>query len=260
MANHSETESVLLEATEETTLWLTLNRPQVRNALSEELVTLLQDRIRQADVNPNIRVVVIRGNGPAFCAGGDFAKFREAKGVRQTREYTKHVFDMFYSIEACSKPVIASVQGFALAGGADICIAADLVVAADTAQFGTPEGRIGLSAAFSDLRLPSVVGLHNAKLMLMTGRRIDAAEAHRIGLVNVVCSVDQLENETRKLASEIAANAPLALAAGKAFLNRFSRTGFDSAIDMVTMLQMTEDRDEGLAAFTEKRAPNFSGK
>lgn len=251
---------VLLEDSKEATLWLTLNRPEVRNALSEDLVVQLQDRLERADSDPNIRVVVIRGAGTSFCAGGDFAKFREAKGVRQTRDYTKRVFEMFYAIESCSKPVIASVQGFALAGGADICLAADLVVASHSAVFGTPEGRIGLSAAFADLRLPAIVGLHNAKLLLMTGRRIDAAEAYRIGLASVLCSDESLNDETRKLADEIASNAPLAVAAGKAFLNRSARDGYDSAIDMVTMLQMTEDRDEGLAAFTEKRPPIFNGR
>lgn len=250
----------LLERLSDTTLWLTLNRPDVRNALSEEMVTQLHERLEAADGDPAVRVVVIRGEGTSFCAGGDFAVFKQRKGVAQTRDYTSKVFDMFYAIEACSKPVIASVHGFALAGGADICMAADLVVAADTAVFGTPEGRIGLSAGYADLRLPSIIGLHNAKLLLLTGRRVDAREAHRMGLVNVLCSAEELESVTQSLADDVAVNAPLAIAAGKAFLNRDARSGYDNGVDMVTMLQMTEDRDEGLAAFREKRAPVFRGR
>lgn len=251
---------ILLESLEGSTIWLTLNRPQVRNALNEDLVLLLRDRIEAADANPDVRVVVIRGSGPGFCAGGDFGTFDESRGVRQTRDYTMRVFEMFHAIEDCSKPVIAAPHGFALAGGTDICLAADLVVTTENCVFGMPEAKIGLTAGFGGMRLPSVVGLHNAKYLLLTGRRIDATEARRMGLVNVVCPEDQLVTETRALAEELAANAPLGMAAGKAFLNQDARQHHDYAVDMVTMLQMTEDRNEGLAAFREKRSPRFTGR
>jgi enoyl-CoA hydratase/carnithine racemase len=252
--------AVLEERSEGAVLWLTLNRPEVRNALNEELVVALRDRLRAADVDPGIRAIILRGAGPSFCAGGDLSAFLALEGAGEIREFTRRVFEMFYAIESCSRPVIASVHGFALAGGTELCLACDLVVAADTAQFGTAEPRIGLTPGYGDVRMPQVIGLHNAKYLALTGERIDAVEAHRMGLVNVVCPEADLEAHSLALGERLAANAPLGIAAGKAILNRQAREGYDYTIEMVTMLQMTEDRNEGVKAFKEKREPRFKGK
>jgi enoyl-CoA hydratase/carnithine racemase len=252
--------AVLEERSAGAVLWLSLNRPEVRNALNEDLVVALRDRLRAADGDPGVRAVVLRGEGRSFCAGGDLTAFLALKGAGEIREFTRRVFEMFYAIESCSKPVIASVHGYALAGGTELCLACDLVVAADSAQFGTAEPRIGLSPGYADVRMTQVIGLHNAKYLVLTGERIDAAEAHRIGLVNIVCPGAELDARSQALAERLAANAPLGVAAGKAILNRQAREGYDYTIEMVTMLQMTEDRNEGVNAFKEKREPRFKGK
>ena len=251
---------MLEDSQEGAVLWLTMNRPEVRNALSEELVVRLRDRLRAVDVDETVRAVVLRGAGTAFCAGGDLLEFVALKGAQRTREFTRRVFEMFYAIELCAKPVIAAAHGYALAGGTELCLAADLVVATESTQFGTAEPRVGLSPGYGDVRMTQVIGLHNAKYLALTGNRITAAEAHRIGLVNVVCADSELEAEARKLAERIASNAPLGVSAGKAILNRGAREGYDYTIEMVTMLQLTEDRNEGVAAFKEKREPNFKGR
>lgn len=241
-------------------LWLTLNRPEVHNALSEELVVAIRDTLREADGDPAVRVTVLGGAGRNFCAGGDLVGFLALEGIEQTREFTRRVFEMFYAIESCRKVVIAMVRGFALAGGTEICLACDLVVASEGAHFGTPEPRVGLSPGYADVRMTQVIGLHNAKYLALTGNRIDASEAHRMGLVNIVASEAALEVETQALARRIAGNAPLGVAAGKAILNRNAREGYDYTVEMVTMLQSTEDRNEGVGAFKEKREPRFQGR
>lgn len=251
---------VLLEEREQGILWLTLNRPEVRNALSEELVVRLRDRLRRVDGEPDVQVVVLRGAGAGFCAGGDLMNFVSLRGAQEVREFTRRVFEMFYAIESCVRPVIAMTHGFALAGGTEISLAADLVVSSEECVFGTPEPRVGLSPGYADVRLAQVAGLHNAKYLALTGEQISAQEAHRIGIVNVVCPREQLEERTRGLALKIAGNAPLGIAAGKAILNRQAREGYDYTIEMVTMLQMTEDRNEGVAAFKERRPPRFEGR
>src|SRR5262249_50186716 len=151
------------------------------------------------------------------------------------RRYLRRTFEMFWAIEYCSKPVIASVHGFALGGGLEISLAADLVVAGRSAQFGTPEPRLGLTPGFGVVRLAQVVGLHNAKFVVLTGNSVSAEDAYRIGIVNVLCEDDQLETQTDLLAQRLTANAPLALAAGKASLNRGLRSGYEHSIEMVTM-------------------------
>ncbi len=250
----------LLEVSEEGVLWLTLNRPEVRNALDEELVLRLRDSVRAADFDTGTRVVVLRGAGPAFCSGGDLDSFQQRHGARAVRDYVRRFFELFSAIELCSKPVVAAVHGSALAGGMELCLAADLVVAAEDSRFGTPEPRVGLSPGFADVRLVQVVGLHNAKRLVLTGDTIDAGEAWRIGVVSFLCPPDRLEEETRRVARRLAANAPLALAAGKAILNRHARDGYEHTMEMVTMLQLTADRDEGIAAFRQRREPRFEGR
>jgi enoyl-CoA hydratase len=225
-------EAVLLTTPTTWGVRLTLNRPAKLNALSGELVRALTDAIDVAVADSDIRVIVIEGAGRAFSAGYDLTEEAEGAivGPVQWRELlavdvaaTLHVFD-------CPKPVIAQVHGYALAGGLELAMACDLIVAAEGTKLGEPEIRYG--SAPVTLLMPYLIGQKRTRELLFTGDLIDAAEAERIGLVNRVVPADRLEAEVDALADRLARTPPEVMAPTKAMLNRaMDAAGFRLAVD-----------------------------
>lgn len=244
---------------------LTLNRPDAMNAISREMAAELRDacaRLRQEEA---VRVVVMAGAGErAFCAGADL-KERRGLSADERSAHTAEIEAAAEAIAGLPMPTIAAVRGFALAGGAELAIACDLRVAASDAELGFPEVRIGIFPGAGGVqRLPRLVGLGAARDLLFTGRRVDAQEAYRIGLVDRLVAPEALDAAAAELALTIAANAPLAVRAVKAALEVSDATSLAEARPAVNALRAaldaTADYEEGLAAFAERRAPRFSGR
>jgi enoyl-CoA hydratase len=224
----------------------TMNRPQVRNALNPELIDELAEVLRGADADPEIRVIVVTGAGPAFCAGLDLKAF--TRGGR---------FDglVWFFREGVRTPVIAAVNGPAMAGGFELLLACDLVVAADDARLGISEVKRGLFAAGGGTTLADRIPLAVALEMGLTGEPVTAARAREIGLVNRVVPAGQVLDEALALAEQVAANAPLAVAVTKKLM-RERRWGESAEVEAVFR---SADAAEGARAFAERRPPVWSG-
>jgi enoyl-CoA hydratase/carnithine racemase len=242
---------------------LTLNRPAARNALSMGLMQALDDALVAIGRDDTVRVVVIRGAGPAFCAGHDL---REIRGT-PTRDAYAQVFALcsrlMQRIVHLPRPVIAQVHGVATAAGCQLVASADLAVAADTARFATPGVNIGLFCSTPMVALSRAVGRKAAMEMLLTGDLIDTARARELGLVNRVVSEAALADATLALARQIASKSPLTLAIGKeAFYRQAEMSLADAyayASEVMTRNMLARDAAEGIDAFLQKRAPVWTG-
>lgn len=247
---------------------LTLNRPEALNAMTPELLDLLDAYLSRVEADPAIRVVVLTGSGEkSFCVGADLkARQQEFTGGQISRDpFAEGVERVFGHIERLPRPVLAAINGYALGGGLELALTADLRVAAEEARFGFPEAKVGsMPGAGGTQRLPRVVGVSRAKELMFVGDHIDAREAHRIGLVNRVVPRADLMTTTLELARTIGQRAPLSLQAIKAAVDY----GMDHALEdglaferaRFAALRDSEDRKEGIAAFLEKREPHFAGR
>jgi enoyl-CoA hydratase len=214
---------------------LTLNRPSKLNAISSELREALADAIAEAADDDRVRVIAIAGAGRAFCSGYDLADAAPPTAWAW-RDVLARDIEATLTVWSCPKPVIAQVHGFALAGGLELAMACDLIVAADDAQLGEPEIRFG--SAPVTLLMPFLIGQKKSRELLMTGDLIDAAEAHRIGLVNRVVPRERLDDEVDALADRLARVAPDVMAPTKLMLNRaMDAAGFAAAVEMGLDLQ-----------------------
>ncbi|MGX1671155.1 enoyl-CoA hydratase/isomerase family protein [Streptomyces sp. NPDC055400] len=251
---------------------LTLCRPGKLNAWSWESsrqLGLHADRIRFDD---RIRVVLLRAEGRAFCAGIDIKApgggITGRSGSELTRNYyegIRWVHERFRAFAGLPQPVVAAVQGYCLGVGFELALMADVRIAADDAVFALPEARLGVAVdAGGDLRIAREAGAGWAKYLALTGRRIDAGMAHRLNLVQQVTGAGELDESSRSLAAEIAANAPLAVQAVKRDIDAFADAGLGAALDRVAMsaaLTLTsQDIREGYTAKAERREPRFEGK
>jgi enoyl-CoA hydratase/carnithine racemase len=236
-----------------------LNDPARRNALSSKLRGELADRFEEFEVRDDLRVLVLTGAGPAFCAGGDLAEMPTE--LAAARRFLSDVLWWLATPERLSKPVIAAVEGPAAGGGLELAIACDLIIAAETATFSTPEALVGLAPAFGMVRLHRIIGPAAAKRMALTGQPISAAEALRLGLVSEVVAPGGALAAAHRLAQSMLRAAPLAQAVIKSALNRDLGGGeLAHARDGEAQLYLTADCREGIAAFHDKRKPTFCGR
>jgi enoyl-CoA hydratase len=243
---------------------LTINRPQVLNALSTQTLDDLRRAVLELKHDPAIRVVIITGAGEkSFVAGADINELAVQAPV-QGKEHAlrgQHVFDL---IENMGKPVIAAINGYALGGGCELAMACTLRVAADSARLGQPEINLGIIPGYgATQRLPRLVGKGVALDLLLTGRQITAQEAQQIGLVNRVVPAAGLMADVRALAAELAAKAPVAAQYIIEAVNRGLEVSFDKAqfleATLFGLVASTDDMREGTAAFLAKRKPTFKG-
>jgi len=239
---------------------ITLNRPEAMNSVNQELAQALVAAVDEMDANPDISVGVLAGNGRGFCAGMDLKEF--VKGNFPT--IPGRGFGGITE-QPPKKPLIAAVEGFALAGGCELALACDLIVASEGAKFGIPETGVGLFAAAGGLlRLPRVLPHAVAMRMALTAQPITAEEAHGYGMVTEVTSKGEAVDKAVELAEQIAANAPLALIASKEIIREtqgrteaefweYQQAHYDKVFE-------SDDGIEGATAFAERRAPNWQGK
>lgn len=245
---------------------VTLNRPGRLNAVSEELYTDLLDALARAGDDPAIRVVILRGAGRAFCAGADLkAHAAGARGPVERRVYAELAQEACKQIRLLPKPVVAQVHGYALGAGAELCLSADFLVASTDAQIGLPELSLGTYVGGGITHaLPRLVGLARARRLLLLGERLSGADAADWGLAHAAVLPEELEPAAETLASELAAKAPLPVAFLKTQLETPPAGGLDGALEAeaeaLLACMETEDWAEGIAAFAERRPPQFRGR
>jgi enoyl-CoA hydratase/carnithine racemase len=259
------TDAVLLTEEKDGLLQLTLNRPEVMNSFNFDLLRALKAQIDAVRFRPEIRVVIITGAGvKAFCAGADL-KERATLAPLQVKEFIFTIRDLFSSIENLNKPVIAAVNGVALGGGTELALACDIRLASESASMGLTETRLAIiPGAGGTQRLPRLIGRGKAKELIFTGKRVSAAEALAIGLVNQICAPDQLLAACRTMAAEICETGPIAIEQAKYAINHGLETDLHTGLAIESNAYWvtipTRDRLEGLAAFREKRKPVYKGE
>ena len=243
-----------------------LNRPEKRNAFHDELVVATGAALRAAADDPDVRCVVVRGNGPMFSSGMDLGALAAlAAAPEQLRTFRRHCLEAFNVAEEMPKPVICAIQGACIGGALELALACDFRVLAADAVVGMPETRIGLIPDVGgSSRLPQVVGLGRAKELVMTGKLIGAAEAERIGLATRVAPVEELDGAVQVLADELLACAPLAVALAKRVMDASARPALAATLELEVVSQercaASADFAEGALAFAEKRQPQFGGR
>jgi methylglutaconyl-CoA hydratase len=242
---------------------LTLNNPDRRNAMNYAMVNALTGALRGVDADPDVRTVVIAGAGKSFSAGGDLKEFADELNLSAVEHWqaADPWIDLFQLVRAMRVPVIASVQGHALAGGCGLVALCDLAVAADEAKFGTTEVRIGLFPMIIFPALRRVVGERRALEMALTGGIYSAEEALRMGLVNRVVLQEELPEATMELATGIAEKGPAAVALGKHLFYATADMGYDEALAFARSIRVVymqaDDVAEGVDAFLNKRKPDW---
>jgi enoyl-CoA hydratase len=242
---------------------ITLNRPQAMNALSTKVVTELISALNDFEKDDGVRCLVIAGSERAFSAGADIKEMAEMTAVQMTM--TGHFFPLWDKVGRYPKPIVGALSGFVLGGGLELAMSLDVLVASETTQLGQPEIDIGvMPGGGGTQRLTRAVGKYKAMEMILTGKRIGAEEAKALGLVSKVVPKEAYLEEAKKVANEIASKSPVAIRLAKMAVNKAFEMGLSEGIDfereVFYLLFASEDKDEGMKAFMEKRKPEFKGK
>ncbi len=258
----SDDRFVVVEAPADGVALVRIDRPKALNSLSSEVMGQVVAELERLDADEGIRCIVLTGGERAFAAGADISEMTDASAVDM---YLRDHLRLWDAIRFLNTPVVAAVSGWCLGGGLELAMACDIIVAAETAQFGQPEINIGvIPGAGGTQRLPKAVGKSLAMEMILTGRYLSAADAERKGLVSRVVAPEALLDEAIALAGEIAARPPVAVRAAKdAILRSFDTTieaGLAYERHLFFLLFASEDKSEGMDAFLNKRTPSWKGR
>jgi len=253
----------ILASTTDHICTITLNRPDKRNALNGTMIEQLRAAFARVAADTTVRVVVLRANGPAFCAGLDLSEMAKQREAGEADLGGLEV--VLHDLEEVPQPTIAAVQGDAVAGGCELALHCDIRVAGDDARFSMPLARIGLAVPVTlTWKLVDTIGAAKTNELLFTGEAVGAETAAHLGLANRVVPVDELETTVQGLARQIVANAPLSVRAMKAFVKRAVQfrktTPRDDLEEMHRRVRQSHDLQEGLAARRERRPPKFKGE
>jgi enoyl-CoA hydratase/carnithine racemase len=245
---------------------LVLNRPEKRNAFNAELIQALGTAAEEAAGDSEVRVVVLRGEGPMFSSGMDLSDLKDlSENPANLRRFRRPILEWWNLLEEMTKPTICQIHGGCLGGAFELSLACDFRVMAEDALAGIMEVRVGLLPDVGGCsRLPAVVGLGNAKELIMTGKVIDGREAHRIGFANRIAPAAELDAATDALAGELLACAPMAVGLAKRIMDSAAKPALAATLEQeVTAQQLlasTDDFAEGARSFFEKRDPEFAGR
>ena len=243
---------------------ITFNRPNVLNALNSELLEEFRHALEEISEDENTRVLVLTGAGEkSFVAGADIKELATLNAL-SAKQFSQNGHQIIHKLQQLPIPVIAAVNGFALGGGTEIALACDFIYASEKATFGQPEINLGLIPGFGGTqRLPRLVGINFAKEMIFTGKMVPAVEALRVGIVNKICSPEDLMEEVTAVAKTIAKKGKVSMRAAKQAINGGMNvdlaTGCNIEVDAFAVCMASEDAKEGTAAFLEKRPPDFNG-
>lgn len=256
---------VRIEALHDGIIRLTLNRPEAANALSIALLSDLENAIQQVRQNKQIRCVILTGQGDkAFCAGADLKERKEMTDT-ETVAALKKISGIVRQVEQIEVPVITAINGVAFGGGLELALATDIRIASAQSQMGLTETALAIiPGAGGTQRLPRIIGAAQAKYLIYTSKRISAEEASRLGLIERSVDLEYLQEECLQLAKQITANGPLALRQAKKAINQGLDASIEKGLEVehAAYLELisTQDRQEGLLAFQEKRKPDYQGK
>jgi methylglutaconyl-CoA hydratase len=257
----------LLVQTRDAVATLTLNRPEIRNAFDDAQIARLTHALRAAEADPAVRVVVIAGNGPAFCAGADLNWMKRMAGYtyEQNLADATALAEMLKTLDRMSKPTIARVHGAAFAGGTGLVAASDIALGAPEAKFCLSEAKLGLSPATISPYVVRAMGTRMARRYFLTAEVFDAAEAHRIGLLSALVPAAALDRALEGIVEQLRAGGPQAIAEIKDLIRAVSSGAIDEAMiadtaRRIAEIRVTAEGREGIASFLEKRKPAWTAR